>query len=75
MFSPLLGRDIRLSEVKKLDISRTEYQLVRRINDSNFSECNIIINKGKESRYRPGVAQRVGTGIALLFHDRGTRRG
>jgi len=27
------------------------------------------------SRYRPGVAQRVGRGIALLFHDRGTRRG
>ena len=26
------------------------------------------------SRYRPGVAQRVGTGITLLFHDRGTRR-
>jgi len=23
----------------------------------------------------PGVAQRVGRGIALLFHDRGTRRG
>jgi len=31
--------------------------------------------KVKCSRYRPGVAQRVGTGIALLFHDRGTRRG
>ena len=27
------------------------------------------------SRYRPGVAQRVGRDIALLFHDRGTRRG
>ena len=27
------------------------------------------------SCYRPGVAQRVGRGIALLFHDRGTRRG
>jgi len=27
------------------------------------------------SRYRPGVAQRVGRGIVLLFHDRGTRRG
>ena len=27
------------------------------------------------SRYRPDVAQRVGKGIALLFHDRGTRRG
>ena len=31
--------------------------------------------KVKWSRYRPGVAQRVGTGITLLFHDRGTRRG
>jgi len=25
--------------------------------------------------YRPGVAQRVGRGIALIFHDRATRRG
>jgi len=31
--------------------------------------------KAKWSRYRPGVAQRVGRGIALLFHDRGTTRG
>jgi len=31
--------------------------------------------KVKFSRYRPGVAQRVGRGIALLFHDHGTRRG
>ena len=31
--------------------------------------------KVKWSRYRPGVSQRVGRGIALLFHDRGTRRG
>ena len=29
----------------------------------------------KCSRYGPGVAQRVGRGIALLFHDRGTKRG
>jgi len=29
----------------------------------------------KWSRYRPGVAQSVVRGIALLFHDRGTRRG
>ena len=39
----------------------------------------IIVIEGKVkvkwSRYRPGVAQRVGRGIALLFHDRGTRRG
>ena len=31
--------------------------------------------KVKFSRYRTCVAQRVGRGIALLFHDRGTRRG
>jgi len=31
--------------------------------------------KVKWSHYRPGVAQRVGRSIALLFHDRGTRRG
>ena len=31
--------------------------------------------KVKWSRYSPSVAQRVGRDIALLFHDRGTRRG
>ena len=31
--------------------------------------------KVKISRHRPGVAQKVGRVIALLFHDRGTRRG
>jgi len=30
--------------------------------------------KVKWSRYRPSLAQRVGRGIALLFHDHGTRR-
>ena len=34
----------------------------------------IIIIKVKFSLYRPGVAQRLGRGLALLFHDRGTRR-
>ena len=33
------------------------------------------MKKVKCSRYRPGVARRVGGGIALLFRDRGTRRG
>jgi len=33
------------------------------------------IIKVKWSRYRPGVAQRVGRDIALVFHDRGPRRG
>jgi len=31
--------------------------------------------KVKWSRYRPGMAHRLGRGIALLVHDRGTRRG
>ena len=35
--------------------------------------CNKV--KVKWSHYSPGVAQRAGRGIALLFHDRGTRRG
>jgi len=34
-----------------------------------------VLVKVKWPRYRPGVAQRVGRGIALLFHYRGTRRG
>jgi hypothetical protein len=34
----------------------------------------MYIKKVKWSRYRPGVAQRVGRVIALLFHYRGTRR-
>ena len=34
-----------------------------------------LLKKVKWSRYRSGVAQRVGRGIALLFHDCGTRRG
>jgi len=33
-----------------------------------------LITKVKCSRYRPGVAQTVGRGIALLFLDRGNRR-
>ena len=38
----------------------------------------VVVHGGKKvkwSHYRPVVAQRVGRGIALLFHDRGTRRG
>jgi len=34
-----------------------------------------IYIKVKWSRYRSGVAQRVGRCVDLLFHDRGTRRG
>ena len=40
--------------------------------EAHCIQCTV---KVKRSRRRPGVAQRVGRGIALLFHDRGTRRG
>jgi len=45
------------------------------LRDSTHSR-RILFNKikAKWSRYRPGVAQRVGRSIALVFHDRGTRR-
>jgi len=34
----------------------------------------IIIIEAKISRYRPCATQKLGRGIALLFHDRGTRK-
>ena len=37
--------------------------------------ASMLLIKVKFSRSRPGVAQRVGRGIALLFHDRGPRSG
>jgi len=42
--------------------------------NSNSSAYKWKVNI-KWTRYRSGVAQRVGRCIALLFHDRGTRRG
>jgi len=39
-----------------------------------YAYIYIYKEKIKWSRYRPGVAQRVGRCNALLFHDRGTRR-
>jgi hypothetical protein len=42
--------------------------------DKSFMKNVKVKVKVKCSHYRPGVAQRVGRGIALLFHDHGTRR-
>ena len=42
--------------------------------EEECSTVNTTLRKVNCSRYRPCVAQRVGRGIALLFHDRGTRR-
>ena len=40
-----------------------------------YSRQHLEHNVVKWSHYRAGVAQRVSRGIALLYHDRGTRRG
>jgi len=40
-----------------------------------WKQFSCVKVKVKWSRYRSGVAQRVGRVIALVFHDRGTRRG
>ena len=45
------------------------------IHQSCYIYALVKKKKVKWSRYRPGVTQRVGRGIALLFHDRSTRRG
>jgi len=48
----------------------TFYRLVVSLCTTRFKKKG---EKLKWSRYRPSVAQSVGRGIALLFHDRGTR--
>ena len=60
---------------------RTEMQILKEksfVFNASFRKFTCLVLYGhiklKWSRYRPGVAQRVGRGIALLFHDRGTRR-
>jgi len=45
----------------------------RHIGEVDVKLCVKVKVKG--SRYRPGVAQRVGRGIALLFCNHSTRRG
>ena len=51
------------------------YPFYKRLGGSYDRDCRKLNKKIMWSRYRPGVAQRVGRGIAILFHDRGTRRG
>jgi len=51
--------------------TETSVQRIRKV----WPELYYEVKKVKWSCYRPGVAQRVGRGIDLLYHDRGTRRG
>ena len=47
-------------------------QLLCLVHNIHLALTDVLYKKC--SRYRPAVAQRVGRGLALLFHDRGTRR-
>ena len=56
---------------------QTKYRKVKYFHSVFFLLLLTVIYYDKQvklSRYRPGVAQRVGRGIALLLHNRGTRR-
>jgi len=57
----------------------THHQTIQPYQNVLLSECTHCLDikkvKVKWSRYRPNVAHRVGRGIALLFHDHGSRRG
>jgi hypothetical protein len=52
----------------KFIVKKEHRRIRRKVTQGNPCKVNF-------SRYRPGVAQKVGRDIALLFHDRGTRRG
>ena len=57
------------------DLKMVTKALKRRLVQTYIYIYSYTYIKVKWSRYRSGVAQRVDRGIALLFHDRGTRRG
>jgi len=71
----LQGRSGRAENLVPTGIrSRTVQPVVSRYTDWATRPTSCIY-KVKLSRYRPGVAQRVGRGLACLFHDHSTRRG
>ena len=57
------------------DARSRQCEIYEKKNAPQVSSMHYRVKKKVQVRYRPGVAQRVGRGVALLFHDRGTRRG
>ena len=72
-------RDLRTQTAMRLTVGflkvYCELQYICDFCVTNLSLQIKVKIKVKWSRYRSDVAQRVGRGIALLFNDRGTRRG
>jgi len=73
----LWGRDLEAGGVESCPLLGLVLPLQIFVTEVLVSNvCRLpYIHKVKFSRYRPGVAQRVGRGIAPLFHDSGTRWG
>jgi len=63
-----------MDEMRNREGKEEEYRKSK-IRMMEYDKNKKMPNKVKVIPYRPGVAQRVSRGIALLFHDRGTRRG
>ena len=61
---------IRVPYTLGTDVSEVVSYSKTMVTTTNKKKVKVIF-----SLYRPGVAQRVGRGIALLFHDGDTRRG
>jgi len=71
----MLQRDLpKEVEKNKVPNGFVTYKNKEYLMNTSFS-CWRNIKKVKWSRYRTGVAQRMGRVIALIFHDRDTRRG
>jgi len=74
---------LRISNIYCFSTATTFAQTCSSVNVRTWSiwerrsviSLQVYVCKLNWSRYRLGVAQRVGRGVALLFHDRYTRRG
>jgi len=76
-----LFQSVHVWELTNLNTSTNFYfgvvkSFVLMTDDGQYHRYSWRIKEVKEkfSRYRSGMTQRLGRGIALLFHDRGTRR-
>ena len=70
----LLNKNMSFNFIYKFVLNISHFRNNWSTNDRSEMYIGFHV-KVKWSHYRPGVAQRVGRSIAVLFHDRGTRRG
>ena len=69
------GKTIDVETIDRDSTVLYVYLPILMLRDLTSRYIYVKVKKVKCSCYRPVVAQRVGRGIALLFHDLGTRRG